>query len=135
LSLEIWLAIKSAERGTVTGRIVNVMRASANAEYALLGYSIKLDYKSSIRQGLVFNPGFLIRTVISMDIVDSFIDKIAAGDTEEPHIVVDEIRPINEPCVRVPLSLFMSLRGQEAVAEMQRRALVRAWSEDRKTGK
>ena len=49
----------------------------------------------------------------------------------EPEI----IRPMDEPCVRVPLSILKELRGQESGIEYSRRALVRTWSEDRRTGK
>ena len=102
----------------------------------LTGIAINLQYSGPILTNLSIRSGILFRLSVPGLEVEKAL--LAVANEEEPEIVVTEpevIRPMNEPCVRVPLSILRELRGQEAGIEYSRRALVRTWSEDRRTGK
>jgi hypothetical protein len=84
---------------------------------------------------MVLKAGILFRLGLPIESANLALDEIADGKNSVLKVQPDLIRPMAEPSVRVPLSLLRELRGQEAGMEMSRRALVKAWSEDRRTGK
>jgi hypothetical protein len=127
-------SIKKSGDFVINGRVVDV-RAKISAEKALINSTIEVRYKGVILQNMVLKVGILFRVSIPLDVANSALDKIAEGVEHLISIEPELIRPMAEPSVRVPLSLLRELRGQELGTEMSRRSLVKAWSEDRKTGK
>lgn len=100
----------------------------------IVGSVIEIKYDGSKVKNLVFHPGMLFRIPIPEGAVETSLDQIASGKDCVLSLTPDILRPMDEPCVRVPLSLLKELRGQEAGIEYSRRALVTTWSKDRKTG-
>lgn len=131
-------------RWDVSARIVSPVRGPrAPIETApwlsvnkLSGTIVNLQYSGLLLKNLNFRPGILFRFAMSSVDVENALAEVAEG--REPEITIDSpdiVRPMAEPCVRVPLSILSELRGQEARIEYGRRALVKTWSEDRRTGK
>jgi hypothetical protein len=123
-------------RWQLKGRIASV-QSRMTAEKALVGFEVVLHHQGSVLPGLPLRPGVLCRAALSLEKVNEALDQIAGGlDVETATVVFqpETIRPMAEPCARVPLSLLRELRGQESTTEMTRRALVKVWSEDRRTG-
>lgn len=118
----------------IKGRVVDV-RVQASAERALVGTSVDVDYQGVLLPNMVARTGILFRLSIPLAAANEALDAIAEGRTPTIEVAPEVIRPMTEPCARVPLSLLRELRGQEAGTEMSRRALVKVWSEDRRTGK
>jgi hypothetical protein len=131
---------------TIKARIVRVLgdrapKVSLEQEHwlsinKLTGTIVNLSYSGPILTNLSIRSGILFR--LAMPAVEVEKALLAVARDEEPEVSVKEpevIRPMNEPCVRVPLSILRELRGQEAGIEYSRRALVRTWSQDRRTGK
>lgn len=136
--VETTVCITAVERRnkalSITGRIVD-LRVRASAERSLVGAAVKVDYQGVMLPNMVTKTGILFRLPIPLDVANQAIDQIADGAEPTISVTPDVIRPMTEPCARVPLSILRELRGQEAGTEMSRRALVKVWSEDRKTGK
>lgn len=118
----------------IKARIIDV-KAKATAERALIGATVEVSYSGIMLPYMVLKVGILFRLGIPLDIANSSLDEIADGKNPVIKVQPELIRPMAEPSVRVPLSLLRELRGQEAGMEMSRRALVKAWAEDRRTGK
>lgn len=119
---------------SIRGRIIDV-KAKATAEKALIGSSVEVSYAGIMLPYMVLKAGILFRLGLPIESANLALDEIADGKNSVLKVQPDLIRPMAEPSVRVPLSLLRELRGQEAGMEMSRRALVKAWSEDRRTGK
>lgn len=119
---------------SIRGRIIDVT-AKATAEKALIGSSVEVSYAGIMLPYMVLKVGILFRLGLPLDTANLALDEIAEGKSAVLKVQPELIRPMAEPSVRVPLSLLRELRGQEAGMEMSRRALVKAWSEDRRTGK
>jgi len=101
----------------------------------LVGTLVNLHYAGPIMKNLSIRSGILFRMSLPVEAVEVALSDIVEG--MEPTIMVTSseiIRPMAEPCVRVPLSVLRELRGQEAGIESTRRALVKTWSQDRRTG-
>lgn len=126
--------LKKKDALVIKGRIVEV-KAKASAEKALIGTTVSIKYAGVMLPHMILKVGILFRLNVPLESANAALDKIADG--QEPTIDVEPqlIRPMAEPSARVPLSLLRELRGQELGTEMSRRALVKAWSEDRRTGK
>jgi hypothetical protein len=118
----------------IKGRIVEV-RAKISAEKALTGATVNVKYSGVLLPYMILKIGILFRLNIPLEQANAALDEVAEG--KDPVIAVEPelIRPMSEPSARVPLSLLRELRGQELGTELSRRALVKAWSEDRRTGK
>ena len=119
---------------SIRGRVVDV-KAKATAEKALIGSVVEVAYSGIMLPHMIIKVGILFRLGIPLDVANAALDDIADGKDSIVKVEPDLIRPMAEPSVRVPLSLLRELRGQEAGMEMSRRALVKAWAEDRRTGK
>ncbi len=122
-------------------RIVQVS-AKVAAERALVGVVLKMDFTGPMLPHLALKPNVLVRVGVPLDVAERALDAIATTGEEplgEKGIEVQfhalQLRPMAEPCPRVPLSLLRELRGQEASTEMQRRALIYVWSKDRRPAK
>jgi len=133
----IWNTLRATTQWSVSGRIIDV-RPQVPAEQALVGVRLVLKYQGTLLPQLALRAGVLCRVELPLAVAESLLDQIAndvlPSDIPPATVRVDVIRPLNEPCVRVPLSRLRELRGQEAGGEMCRRALVDAWSTDRRTG-
>lgn len=118
---------------TMKARIVAVA-AKVPAEKALTGLLLKIRYNGPLVPNLSIRPGILFKVGIPVPVAEKALDEVA--EERYPEIAVDPeiLKAMPEPCVRVPLSLLRELRGQELGTEFSRRALVRTWSEDRRTG-
>jgi hypothetical protein len=127
-------SIKRSGDLVINGRVVDV-KAKISAEKALINSTIEVRYNGIMLQNMVLKVGILFRVSIPLEVANSALDKIAEGADHVISIEPELIRPMSEPSVRVPLSLLRELRGQELGTEMSRRALVKAWAEDRRTGK
>jgi hypothetical protein len=119
---------------TIEARIVSV-NAKVPAEAALVGLLMKVDYVGYLLPRMSVRSGLLFRAALPLEVAEAALDQVAKDNEPVITCQVSEIRPMAEPCVRVPLSLLRELRGQEARAEMSRRSLVKTWGEDRRTGK
>lgn len=123
------------ERAAVLdSRIVSV-KAEVPAEKALIGSRLLVNYSGVLLPNMVLRTGILFRASIPLADANKALDVVAEHGSAEIQISPDIIRPMAEPCARVPLSLLRELRGQEVGTEMSRRALVKMWSEERTTGK
>lgn len=120
----------------IKGRIIDVS-AQVLGERALVGSVVQISYSGNLLPNMVIKVGILFRVSLPLETANAALDDIANGVPPEYTIsfTPNLIRPMTEPCVRVPLSLLRDLRGQESFAEMTRRALIKTWSEDRRTGK
>jgi hypothetical protein len=127
-------SIKRSGDLVINGRVVDV-KAKISAEKALINSTIEVRYNGIMLQNMVLKVGILFRVSIPLEVANNALDKIAEGADHIISIEPELIRPMSEPSVRVPLSLLRELRGQELGTEMSRRALVKAWAEDRRTGK
>ncbi len=120
---------------TIKARIINVVE-KVPAERALIGCLVDLTYRGTLLPHLALKVGLLIRVGIPLVDAERHLDLIAEGNDPfvAPPLVFEALvlRPMTEPCVRVPLSLLRELRSQEFRAESVRSALVHAWTEDRK---
>lgn len=125
---------KKQESFSIKARVIDV-KAKATAEKALIGSMVEVSYSGSMLPYMVLKVGILFRLGIPLEVANSALDEIADGKNPITKVQPDLIRPMAEPSVRVPLSILRELRGQEAGMEMSRRALVKAWAEDRRTGK
>lgn len=128
----------SALRWVVGARVVRV-DARVPAERALVGCRLRVSFIGTLLPGLVLRPGILCVVGVPLALAEQALDEIAEErrdplDGEPLAFSTQVVRPLAEPCVRVPLSLLRELRGQEATTENVRRALVHVWSEDRRTG-
>lgn len=128
-------SVSRKRKGTlIKGRIVDV-QARAPAEKALVSAPVEVDYQGVLLPNMVVRSGILFRLGIPLEDANQALDLIADGQDPVLRLSPEVIRPMSEPCPRVPLSLLRELRGQEAGTEMSRRALLKIWSEDRRTGK
>jgi hypothetical protein len=93
-----------------------------------------MQYRGPLLPKMVLRSGILCRTEMPLDVANRALDELAADGTPTALFEPRLVRPLSEPCVRVPLSLLRELRGQEPSTDRQRIALVRAWGDDRKTG-
>jgi len=100
----------------------------------LTGTSLNLSYNGPYIPNMSFRSGIVFRLALSITDVEQALEAAARGETPELTVNPEVLRPLSEPCARVPLSILRELRGQEAGIEYSRRALVQAWGEDRKTG-
>lgn len=119
---------------TMKARIVRVA-AKVPAEKALTGLVLNIIYNGPMVPNLSIHPGILFRVSIPLVQAEKALDDVAAEQQPEITLTPDILKAMPEPCARVPLSLLQELRGQEAGTEYSRRALMRFWSEDRRTGK
>ena len=119
---------------TMKARIVRVV-AKVPAEKALTGLVLNISYTGPLVPNLSIHPGILFRVSIPLVEAEKALDEVAAEKQPEIALTPDILKAMPEPCARVPLSLLQELRGQEAGTEFSRRALMRFWSEDRRTGK
>lgn len=119
---------------TIKARIVRVV-AQVPAEKALTGLVLNITYNGPLVPNLSIHPGILFRVSIPLVDAEKALDEVGAEKLPEIALVPDILKAMPEPCARVPLSLLQELRGQEAGTEFSRRALMRFWSEDRRTGK
>ena len=110
--------IERKHQWTIKARVVRVV-AQVPAEKALTGLVLNITYNGPLVPNLSIHPGILFRVSIPLADAEKALDEVA----------------MPEPCARVPLSLLQELRGQEAGTEFSRRAIMRFWSEDRRTGK
>jgi hypothetical protein len=117
----------------IRGRVVDVQAKAA--ERALVGTTVIVEYSGILLPNMVIRTGILFRLSIPLDKVNAALDEVAEGKEASISVAPEIIRPMAEPCARVPLSLLRELRGQESGTEMSRRALVKTWSEDRRTGR
>ena len=137
--VEAVVVLTQAERqGSVwkmQGRIESV-RAKASAERALVGLRVSMTYEGRLLPKVYLASGLLTQVDIPLKDAEAALDRLAA---EEKDVTIEFkpvlLKPMAEPCVRVPLSLLRELRGQEAGAETSRRVLVSTWSDERRTGK
>lgn len=129
---------------TVKARVIRILsespKLSVESESWLsilkfTGTVVNLTYSGPILKNVSIRPGILFRCSLPQREVEQALEQIAQDETPELHVRPEVIRPMAEPCVRVPLSILRELRGQEAGIEYTRRALVQTWSEDRQTGK
>lgn len=120
-------------KNVIRGRVVRI-DAKAAAEWSLVGLQVRIQFEDAAKPHLVLKSGILVRVTLGIDAVNGIINRIADGSDYE-ELTVTDLRPLNEPCVRIPLSLFSMLRGQDATSEYERRALETAWSQDRRTGR
>jgi hypothetical protein len=125
---------KQIARVEIEGRVVDV-KAMASAERALIGSTLHVRYEGILLPNMILKTGILFRLSIPIDAANAALDSIADGNAASIIVKPTIIRPMSEPCARVPLSLLRELRGQELGTELSRRALVKTWSEDRSTGK
>jgi len=100
-----------------------------------VGTTLNIRYAGTVLHQLRLTPGIVFRLSIPKPDVAVALEQIANDQEPELALEPDFIRPMDEPCVRVPLSVLTELRGQEAGIEYARRALVQTWSKDRRTGK
>ena len=121
----------SQRRWRMQGRITHV-QTRVTSEKALVGAEVVLLHEGSVLPGLPLRTGLLCRATISLEEANLMLDQVAELQESPLEVRPSAIRPMNEPCARVPLSLFRELRGQESNTEMSRRALVKVWSEDRR---
>ena len=119
---------------TIKARIIRVT-AKVPAEKALTGLVLNIVYNGPLVPNLAVLPGILFRVAIPLVEAEKALDEVAAETQPEIALVPDILKAMPEPCARVPLSLLQELRGQETGTEFSRRALMRFWSEDRRTGK
>lgn len=118
---------------TMKARIVAVA-AKVPAEKALTGLLLKIRYNGPLVPNLSIRPGILFKVSIPVSVAEKALDEVAEERYPEIAVEPEILKAMPEPCVRVPLSLLRELRGQEIGTEFSRRALVRTWSEDRRTG-
>ncbi len=118
----------------IKARIVRVV-AQVPAEKALTGLVLNIAYSGPLVPHLSIHPGILFRVSIPLADAEKALDGVAENQAPEIALTPDILKAMPEPCARVPLSLLQELRGQEAGTEFSRRALMRFWSEDRRTGK
>lgn len=119
---------------TVDARIVNVV-TRFSAEMALVGLPLRVEYAGYLLPRMSLRSGLLFRVGIPISVAEGALDAVAEGKEPVVACTATNVKSMAEPCVRVPLSLLKELRGQEARGERSRQALVRTWSEDRRTGK
>ena len=132
---EVWITVKEASFPFIHGRITSV-KSSRMVDHALTDTTCTVVFRAGkMRKHVVLKPGIIFRVMIPDNVVDDTIRKITDGTKPHDSFEARDIHPINEPCVRVPLSLLMALRGQDGTSEAQRRAVAHAWSEDRRTGR
>lgn len=123
------------EQTTMLIRIVTVV-AQVHAEHALIGLKARVRFPS--KPWLMPKQGLLVRLQLPVDVAEKALDRLAADEDPESiemEFSTTSVKEMNEPCVRVPLSLLRELRAQESVSERSRQALLQAWSRDRRTGK
>lgn len=123
----------------IRARVISV-EAQVPAEHALIGLPLTITFGRTPHSDIVLKPGILFRVGIPVEIAEGVLDAIAAEDdaTADKFQAVFEaemLRPMAEPCVRIPLSLLKALRSQEPRAEASRQALLMLWAKDRWTGK
>jgi len=123
-------------RAPLLVRIVDMDRsASAPVDHWLsplkvIGLSAEATFTGPLLPKLVLRPGILVRLAIPEAVIGAALEAYASG--EAAHVMrftTDVLRPMNEPCVRVPITLLRELRGFEARSEYARRALVDACNE------
>ena len=131
--VSVVLALTTVRGRVLKARIAQVL-SRVTAERALIGFEVESIMDGFVLPGLPLRPGVLVKALIPLEIVDKALDQIAEGAPPKLEIPSTSLRCMTEPCARVPLSLLRELRGQEATTEMARRALVKVWAEDRKTG-
>lgn len=127
-------SVKKDKTFVIRGRIVDLV-ARASAERALIGSAVSVTYSGVLLPNMVVKTGILFRLSVPIELANAALDEIAEGRDAVIRTEPDVIRPMAEPCARVPLSLLRELRGQEAGTEMSRRALVKTWAEERRTGR
>lgn len=126
---------------TVRAKVVSVV-AKVHAEYALVGTQLQLTLSKPPHPTLVtrgtMKSGILFRVEVPVDVAEHALDLIG-NNVDIDSLVLEfaptSVRPVAEPCVRVPLSVLRELRSQESTVERTRQALLHAWSQDRRTGK
>ena len=102
--------------------------AKAPAERALIGQRMSLVYDGVLLAQLALKRGILFRVQMPLALANEALDRLALGEPTAIKFQPLFIRPMEEPCVRVPLSLLRELRGQEIGTEYSRRALVSLWN-------
>lgn len=115
------------KRWSVQALIASVV-AKAPAERALIGQRMSLVYDGVLLAQLALKRGILFRVQMPLALANEALDKLALGQPTAVKFQPLFIRPMEEPCVRVPLSLLRELRGQEIGTEYSRRALVSLWN-------
>lgn len=133
-AVDTTVCIIEAKKRKLRVRVVDV-HTRVISERALVGSVLDVEYSGVLLPNMILKTGILFRMSVPLDKLNEALDTIANG--AEPTIVLtpEIIRPMAEPCARVPLSLLRELRGQEPNTERVRRALVKTWSEDRRTGR
>lgn len=104
--------------------------AKVPAERALIGQRMRLTYDGVLLAQLALKRGILFRVQMPLLLANAALDRLAQGNPTTIEFQPLFIRPMEEPCVRVPLSLLRELRGQEIGTEYSRRALVSLWNGD-----
>lgn len=108
--------------------VVTSVVAKVPAERALIGQRLHLSYDGVLLAQLALKRGILFRVQVPLALANDALDALANGAPKPIEFQPAFIRPMDEPCVRVPLSLLRELRGQEIGTEYGRRALVSLWS-------
>jgi hypothetical protein len=130
--------------GEINARVIYVL--SGTSEIArvqenwlsitkLSGTRLAISYDGPILPKMSIRSGILFRIALDSDTVAQALETVAQGQVPTMSIMASVIRPLAQPCVRVPLEMLKELRGQEVSLEMAKLALVDAWETDRKTGK
>jgi hypothetical protein len=120
--------IEQGQRKTwAVDAIIAGVVAKVPAERALMGQRMHLRYDGVLLAQLALKRGILFQVQAPLALVNAALDLIAEGKEAPLRFQPLFIRPMAEPCVRVPLSLLRELRGQEIGTEYSRRALVSLW--------
>lgn len=129
--------------GQINARVISVLsktpeKARQESWLSITKFSgtkLVLQYNGPIMPKVSLRSGILFRFSLSRAEVETALEAVARDEVPILTVEAGLIRPLAQPCVRVPLDLLRELRGQEAITEAARRALVDAWGLDRRTGK